>query len=86
MLTREDLRKQLMRIDGKGYRAYRDIQEVYDYVFCTLFIDHVQSDPFASPSRVRVEIKMGKTGMPADLWDSSVKRVEVALYSVRILE
>lgn len=80
MLTREDLRKQLMRIDGKGYRAYRDIQGAYDYVFCTLFIDHVQSDPFASPSRVRVEIKMGKTGLLADLWDSSVKRVALEDY------
>ena len=80
MLTREDLRKQLMRIDGKGYRAYKDIQGAYDYVFCTLFIDHVQSDPFASPSRVRVEITMGKTGVVRDLWDSTVKRIALEDY------
>ena len=80
MLTREDLRKQLMRIDGKGYRVYRDIQGAYDYLFFTLFIDHVQSDPFASPSRVRVEIKMSKTGVLNDLWDSSVKRIALEDY------
>ena len=80
MLTRDDLRKQLMRIDGKGYRAYRDIQGAYDYVFCTLFIDHVQSDPFASPSRVRVEIMMGKTGVVRDLWDSTIKRIALEDY------
>ena len=80
MLTREDLRKQLMRIDGKGYRAYKDIQGAYDYVFCALFIDHVQGDPFASPSRVRVELTMGKTGVARDLWDSTIKRIALEDY------
>ena len=80
MLTREDLRQQLMRIDGKGYRAYKDIQGAYDYLFCSLFIDHVQSDPFASPSRVRAVMTMGKTGLVRNLWDSTVKRIALEDY------
>jgi predicted ABC-class ATPase len=83
VLTREDLRKQLMRIDGKGYKAYKDIRGVYDYLFCTLFIDHVQSDPFAPPSRVRIEIKMDKTGLLPELWNSRVKRIALEDYLCR---
>ncbi|MGD9491176.1 MAG: ABC-ATPase domain-containing protein, partial [Methanoregulaceae archaeon] len=54
--TQDDLESRLERIDGKGYKAYRDIVGRYrfsDYVFC---IDHVQADPFAPPSRVRVAV------------------------------
>ena len=54
MHFREDLRKSLMRIDGKGYKSYKDIEGAYDYVDFMLFVDHVQGDPFASPSRVRL--------------------------------
>lgn len=83
MLTREDLRKQLMRIDGKGYKAYKDIEGIYDYLFCTLIIDHVQSDPFASPSRVRIEIRTDKTGFLPELWNSTVKKIALEDYLCR---
>jgi predicted ABC-class ATPase len=83
VLTREDLRKQLMRIDGKGYKAYKDIQGVYDYLFCKLFIDHVQGDPFASPSRVRIEIQLDKTGVLPELRDSRVKQIALEDYLCR---
>ncbi len=83
MHFREDLRKNLMRIDGKGYKAYKDIEGTYDYVCFTLFIDHVQGDPFASPSRVRVEVNMAKAGFPSDLWDTRLKRVALEDYLAR---
>ena len=75
MHFREDLRKIFMRIDRKGYKAYKDIEGAYDYVHFTLFIDHVQGDPFASPSRIRVEVKMAKAGFPSDMWDSRLKKI-----------
>ena len=53
-MTKEDLRRTITRIDGKGYKAYKDIKGLYAFGLYTLIIDHVQGDPFAAPSRVRV--------------------------------
>jgi predicted ABC-class ATPase len=83
MLLREELRKILTRLDGKGYKAYKDIKGAFDYINFTLFIDHVQGDPFASPSRVRAEVKMAKAGFPSDLWDSRLKKIALEDYLAR---
>lgn len=50
----ERLHQVLRRIDGKGYKAYKDIAGTYSGDGYMLHIDHVQGDPFASPSRIRV--------------------------------
>ncbi len=57
MKTMEDLRKTLRRIDRKGYKAYKDIEGSYDFKDYTLFIDHVQGDPFAAPTRARARMR-----------------------------
>lgn len=54
MQTRDDLTRALQRIDGRGYKAYKEIQGTYTFPGFTLSIDHVQGDPFAAPSRLRV--------------------------------
>ncbi|TZE80910.1 ABC-ATPase domain-containing protein [Calorimonas adulescens] len=56
MKTREELVETLDRVDGKGYKAYKDIEGEYDMGGFLLYIDHVQSDPFAPPSRLRVRV------------------------------
>lgn len=50
----QQLKKQLQRIDKKGYKAYNDIKGSYTFEGFTLKVDHVQADPYASPSKVRV--------------------------------
>ena len=52
-----DLRNILNRIDHKGYPAYKDTKGSYDFGKYTLNIDHVQGDPFASPSRLSVNVR-----------------------------
>ena len=47
------LRSTLDRIDRKGYGAYKDLQGSYELSNFTLFVDKVQRDPFAPPSRIR---------------------------------
>ncbi|MBF0706950.1 ABC-ATPase domain-containing protein [Alkalihalobacillus hwajinpoensis] len=69
------LRKQLERIDGKGYKAYKDISGHYDFVDYTLYIDYVQGDPFASPSRIRIIAPRKKTIVEPEWFDSAVRRV-----------
>ena len=70
----EQLRDLLHRMDGRGYRAYKDVQGSYDFDGGTLYIDHVQGDPFAAPSQVRVRVPMQVAALPADLFGNRVRR------------
>lgn len=66
MAVREaaDLQRILQRIDGRGYGAYKDCEGAYAFEGYTLWIDHVQADPFAAPSRVRVSVPASAAGFP----------------------
>lgn len=50
----QNIRAILERIDGKGYGHYKKIAGEYKFDNFTLYIDKVQSDPFAPPSEFRV--------------------------------
>lgn len=76
-MSGEDLRRRLRRIDGIGYKAYRDIQGVYTFRTYTLFIDHVQADPFAAPSRIRIRVQKERALFPEDTY--STRSREIAL-------
>ena len=64
-----NLKNELQRIDGKGYKSYKDLQGQYDFNDYILSIDHVQGDPFASPSRLRVIINKNKAKFTEELID-----------------
>lgn len=50
------LKDLLRRIDGRPYPAWRDLRGSWQLGEVTLLVDHVQGDPFAAPSRVRVRV------------------------------
>ena len=52
------LQKLLQNIEGKSYKAYKDIKGSYHFDNYTVTIDHVQGDPFAAPSRVSLRVSM----------------------------
>ena len=86
MASKEDLRNILTRIDGKGYKAYKDIEGSFDFGTFTLYIDHVQGDPFAAPSRVRFHIHLLRTGFPASLFECRIKRIAFQDFIARRFE
>lgn len=60
----------LHSIDGRGYGAYKQLGgRSFDLGTCTVAIDHVQTDPFAPPSLVRVIVGRDRAGLPEDLID-----------------
>jgi len=75
------LRSILQRIDRRGYKAYEEIRGVYQDGEVVLAIDHVQGDPFASPSRVRLIVERQHLALPecAD----RVRRVALEDYLAR---
>jgi predicted ABC-class ATPase len=82
----DQLERTLRRIDGRGYKAYKDIQGVYEFPRFTLFIDHVQGDPFASASRARVRVTKKDAGYPPDAYKSKSHRVALADYILRLMD
>jgi len=77
MQNAADLRRMLRRIDGKGYKAYREIEGAYDFGEYTLFVDRAQGDPFASPSLVRAQVPQEVALFPRNAYSN--KSREVAL-------
>ena len=47
-----DLLKALSSINGRSYGAYKCLADKYKFNNYVLSIDHVQGDPFASPSKL----------------------------------
>ena len=82
--TIQELQSILRRIDGRGYKAYKDIQGVYQAPGFVLYIDHVQGDPFAAPSRLRAFVPHSVAQFPADLYATPIRRVALADYVNRV--
>ncbi|MBY7142987.1 ABC-ATPase domain-containing protein [Virgibacillus sp. NKC19-3] len=67
------LLQQLKQLDNKSYKAYKDIQGKYSYNQFDLFIDYVQGDPFATPSKIRVVIPREQRNVEND-WLKTTSR------------
>jgi predicted ABC-class ATPase len=57
MNTSAQLRQALRQLDGKSYPAYKDLRGGYRFADFELWIDHVQGDPFAAPSRCCIRLR-----------------------------
>ena len=72
----QQLQKLLHAVDRKGYKAYKRLEGGrYRFPGFTLSIDHVQGDPFATPSRVSVRVPMERAAYPPELWQTAERRV-----------
>lgn len=78
-----ELKNILERIDHKGYPAYKDTKGKYQFPGYVLSIDHVQGDPFASPSKVSIHISAQQAGFPKHLWQEKEKRIALQDYLLR---
>ena len=61
MFSQTDLQRTLHRIDGKGYPVYKDIRGSYKFDDFTLFIDHVQGDPYPNKGHARAKETYSKS-------------------------
>ncbi len=77
------LRDILKRIDHKGYPAYKDTKGRYDFGKYVLCINHVQGDPFASPSKLSVQVKGSVAGFDEHLYDEKHRRIALQDHILR---
>lgn len=83
MKSSNDLRTALRAIDHKGYPAYKSLAGSYQFGSFLLSIDHVQGDPFASPSSLRVEILHKNAGFPEAYYREDCPRIALQDYLTR---
>lgn len=83
MQTAEDLRNLLNKIDHRGYPAYKDTKGQYQFRGYILSIDHVQGDPFASPSKVSIHVKGNSAGFPNEYYTGKFQRIALQDYLIR---
>ncbi len=83
MKTQNELRTLLRSIDHKGYPAYKSLAGAWKFDRYTLGIDHVQGDPFASPSSLHVEIPHTLAKFPEACYQKDCARIALQDYLVR---
>ena len=86
MNTSTQLRSQLASIHRKSYPAYKSLKGSYDFQRYIFHIEHVQGDPFASPSNVRVFVPHSKAGFPEEYYQTAHTRVALQDYLIRRME
>ena len=75
MKNSQELRRQLSAIDHRGYPAYKDLRGTYSFGTYVLGIDHVQGDPFASPSRLSIRVDGARAAFPPAYYKEKVCRI-----------
>lgn len=82
--TSEELRKLLLSIDHRGYPAYKDLTGQYRFTDYILSIDHVQGDPFASPSSLSIHVTGEQAGFPERMWKTYENRRALQDHLIRL--
>lgn len=83
MKNLSDLKRELEKIDGRGYKTYKTLEGQYSFEDYILSIDHVQGDPFASPSRIRVIVN-NNNNFPKNLFDEKYKKITICDFLTRL--
>lgn len=85
MKSSNELRTMLRSIDHKSYPAYKSLSGAYQFGNYALVIDHVQGDPFASPSSVHLEIPWKLSGFSEEMRDQECKRIALQDHLTRFI-
>lgn len=86
MQNAAELQTQLKAIHRKSYPAYKSLKGSYKFASYILSIDHVQGDPFASPSHISIQIPNKICGFPKEYHKDTLTRTTLADYLIRQFE
>lgn len=85
MKSSNELRTLLHSIDHKSYPAYKSLAGTWNYGSFLLSIDHVQGDPFASPSSLHIELPHTYTKLPSEYFSKDCMRIALQDFLTRQL-
>lgn len=78
------LQESIRSIDHKGYPAYKGLKGKYRFAGYELSIDHVQGDPFASPSSLSVRIDRKTAGFAKEFYEEKHRKVALEDFLLRV--
>lgn len=78
MKTAAQLKALLESIDRKSYPAYKETRGSYRFDGYILNIEHVQGDPFASPSKLSIAVDGAFSGFPVECYKEKHRRIALA--------
>ena len=77
------LKTRLQNINRKSYGAYKEIKGQFSFPGFNLSIDYVQGDPFATPTRISVQVDIKASGFSQDLWRNTDRQTAFEDYLAR---
>ncbi len=83
MMDYQDLYNTLIQLDGRGYKAYKDIKGNYQFPKFNLIIEHIQGDPFASPSKLIIKISHTVAQFPTEFYKNESRKIALEDYLIR---
>lgn len=83
MKSAAELQNLLRQIDHKSYPAYKDTKGKYQFQQYVLSIDHVQGDPFASPSKISILVPGKVAAFEKCFYESDHRRIAFQDYLLR---
>jgi predicted ABC-class ATPase len=78
-----ELEFDLQALDGRSYKAYRDLRPCYSIGKFTILFDRIQGDPFASPSQCRIIIPQNIAKFPETLFSTKAREIALRDYLTR---
>jgi predicted ABC-class ATPase len=85
MATQRELEQALQTLNGRGYKAYRDLERQYTFPTFTLRFERIQGDPFATPSQCRILFPNAITQFPTELTQTPSRAIALRDYLTRQL-
>ena len=86
MQNASDLQNLLRSVNRKSYPAYKSLKGAYQFDRYILSIDHVQGDPFASPSHISIRVSHQTAGFPTAYYKDRVTKTTLCDYLTRQFE
>jgi predicted ABC-class ATPase len=83
MPSLEHLARTLAQLDGRGYPGYKQIAGSWGDEALTVAVDHVQGDPFAAPSRLRIRLAPSVHQLPPELFATPTRRTALVDFLLR---
>eukprot|EP00930_Biecheleria_cincta_P007349 TRINITY_DN108558_c0_g1_i1.p1 TRINITY_DN108558_c0_g1~~TRINITY_DN108558_c0_g1_i1.p1 ORF type:complete len:686 (-),score=120.61 TRINITY_DN108558_c0_g1_i1:127-2154(-) len=79
-----ELEQHLKGLEGKSYPAYKDLIGEWQCGDLSIFIDRVQSDPYAPPSSLRAHVSMSAAGFPSEFLQPRVRNTALCDFLTRV--
>lgn len=79
----DQLAHTLAQLDGRGYPGYKRVGGPWGDADLMLALDHVQGDPFAAPSRLRIRLSPAIHQLPPELCTTPIQRMALCDFLLR---